>query len=146
MSDDMAFDTHSPRFLSCQFFPAFHIRTLLQNILTLYCSIPLSLSHDVKFSCFLERELLRLDGLVRVLFLPGFPTELPNDMTFLALTPQNILICHKSFEANRPPCVDPSRADPDLGAEAIAKAVREARTRVYEHASRVNAAHESGPG
>ena len=105
-----------------------------------YTVLVLSPSHDVKF--FLERELLRLDGLVRVLFLPGVPSELSSDMTFLALTPQNILIRHESLEADWPPRVDPSRADPDLGPEAITEAVREARTRVHEHAGRVNAAHE----
>lgn len=83
---------------------------------------------------------------MRVLFLPGFPAELPSNMTFLALAPQNILIRHESLEANWPPRVYPSRADPDLGAEAIAKAVREARTRVHEHASRVDAAYERAAG
>jgi len=50
------------------------------------------------------------------------------------------------LDANRPPRVDPSRADPDLGAESKAKAVREARTLVHEHASRVDTAHECAAG
>ena len=120
-------------------FLASHIRTLLRHIRTLYCAIPLSLA---RCNLFLERELLRIDGLVRVLFLPGFPTKFPDNMSFLALAPQNVLIRHESLEANWPPRVDPPRADPDLSAKAIAKAVREARTRVHEDTGRVNAAHE----
>jgi hypothetical protein len=79
---------------------------------------------------------------VRVL---SVPDQTPNDMTFLALALQSVLI-HESLEANWPPRVDPYSADPDLGAEAIAKAVREARTRVHKYASRVNAARERAAG
>jgi hypothetical protein len=64
-------------------------------------------------------------------------TEFPNDVTFLALAPQNILISYESLEANRSPRVDPSRADTELGTGARAKAVR---------ASRVIAMHERAAG
>ena len=83
---------------------------------------------------------------MRVLFLPGFPPKLPDNVTLLALAPQNILVSHKSLESNRPPRMDPPRADPHLGAEAIAKPVCEAGARVHEHAGRVDAAHERAAG
>ena len=83
---------------------------------------------------------------MRVLFLPGFPPKLPDDMTLLALAPQNILVRHESLESNRPPRMNPSCADPHLGAEAITKSVREARARVHEHAGRVDATHGRAPG
>ena len=83
---------------------------------------------------------------MRVLFLPRFPTELPDDVTLLALAPQNILIRHESIKSNRPPRVDPPRADPHLGAKTVSKTIREARARIHEHASRIDPTHERATG
>ena len=83
-----------------------------------------------------------MDGLVRVLFLPRFPTKLADNVTLLALAPQNVLVRYEALESDRPTCVDPPRADAHLGTKAIAESVGEARARVDEHAGRVDAAHE----
>ena len=97
------------------------------------------------FSCF-KWEFFRLDRLMRVLSLPRFPTELPDDVTLLALAPQNILVRHESIETNRPPRMNPSRADPHLGTKTIAKTIREARARIHERAGRIDPTHERATG
>src|SRR5216684_6426715 len=60
----------------------FRIYARSSDISVYYSVLFLSLSHDVTLSCFLKRELLRLNGLVHVLFHSVFPTEFPDDMTF----------------------------------------------------------------
>ena len=87
-----------------------------------------------------------MDGLVRVLFLAVLAPKLPDDVTLLALAPQDILVRHEPLEPDRPTRVDPSRADAHLGAKAISEAVGEARARVDEHARRVDAAYERACG
>ena len=94
----------------------------------------------------LERKLLCLNRLMRVFFLPGLPTKLPDDVTVRAVAPQNVLVRHESLESDGPARVDPAGADPHLGAEPIAESVRKARARVDEHARRVDAAHERAAG
>ena len=58
-------------------------------IRTLYSALLSPCVHDVTppFSFPLEWELVRMDGLVRVVFLPRFPTELADNVTLLALAP-----------------------------------------------------------
>src|SRR5216684_6729741 len=134
------------RFLSCRSFFLFRIYARSSDI-SVHYSVPfLSLLHDVTVSCFLKRELLRLNGLVRVLFHSVFPTEFPDDMTFFAPAPQNILIRHESLEPNRTPRMDPSRADAHLGTKAIAKPIRETHARINEYTGRVDAAHKCAAG
>ena len=81
-----------------------------------------------------------------VLLLVGSPPKLPDDVPILALASQNILIRHESVEPNRSARMDPPSANPHLGTEPVAKAVREARAGVHEHARRVDAAHEGATG
>ena len=66
-------------------------------------------------------------------------SNLPDEVTLLALVHQNILVRNESLQSNGPLLVDPSSADPYLGTETIAKTVREG-------AGRVDGAHERGSG
>lgn len=74
-------------------------------------------------------------GLMCGLFLPQVSNQLSDDVTRPAPPPQNTL-----------PRMDPSRADPHLGAETMAKIVREANACVQEHARRVVVAHRRAVG
>src|SRR5216684_5128395 len=139
-------DTLTHEILVLSLFFLFRIYARSSDISVYYSVLFLFLSHDVTLSCFLKRELLRLNGLVRVLLPSVFPTEFPDDMTFFAPAPQNILIRHESLEPNRTPRMDPSRADAHLGTKAIAKPVRETRARINEYTGRVDAAHKCAAG
>jgi len=94
----------------------------------------------------LEWNLVHLDGLVRVLFLPRAPTKFADDMTLLVLTSQNVLVSHESLEPHRSARMDPSSADPHLSTKSVTKTVSEARARVDEHARRIDAADECVDG
>ena len=76
---------------------------------------------------------------MRVLLFSGSLSKLADDMSILALASQDVLVRHQSVKSDGSTCVDAPGADPDLGTETISKAVGEARTRVDEHARRVDA-------
>jgi hypothetical protein len=102
------------------------------------CTYPYNI---LRYSSRLKKEFLRLDRLMRGLFLPGLPTKLPDDVTLLVLAPQDILVRHESA-SNRPPHAELSHADPHLGAKTMAKTV----LTFTNTSAKVDAAHKRATG
>lgn len=85
---------------------------------------------------------MRLNLPMLVSFLSLARAELANDVALRAPAFEHVLVRDEPLEPDGSPCVNASGADPDLRAEAIAEAVREARTRIHERARRVDPAAE----
>ena len=63
------------------------------------------------------------------LLLPS--SKIPNNVPLLILAPHHIFITHQSLQAHRASRMNPTRAYPNLGSEAIPIPISETRTGIY---------------
>ena len=91
-----------------------------------------------------EWEAVCLDLGVLELFLSLPAPELANDVTSVALTPQHILVAHKSLQSHRTSGVNPTRADSNLRTKAVPEPIRKSRAGIPERPGGVHSSDEHG--
>ena len=81
---------------------------------------------------------------MHISFLALSHSELPHNVSLFVFTPHHIFVDYQSLKAYRSPRMYLPRADTDLRAEPVSKAVREARASVDKYPSRVHTTTELG--